>query len=96
MKLVNVTTLKNRLSFYLKEVKKGEEILIHESNQPVARIVPVHPSDDEDAELASLAARGIIRLGKGRGLGEEFWKMPAPRISEEILKQALDEERGPR
>ena len=95
MKGVNVATLKNRLSHYLREVKKGEEIIIRARNQPIARIVPMHGAADEDAELASLAARGIIRLGKGRGLGEEFWKLPAPRVSAEILKRALDEERGP-
>jgi antitoxin (DNA-binding transcriptional repressor) of toxin-antitoxin stability system len=80
----------------LREVKNGEMIVIWQRNQPIAHIVPIQGASDEDEELASLAARGIIRLGKGQGLGDEFWNMPAPRISEEILKQALDEDRGPR
>ena len=95
MKAVNVATLKNRLSHYLREVKKGEEIVVRERNHPIARIVPMPDAVDEDEELASLAARGIVRLGAGP-IGEEFWKMPAARIPPEILKQAIDEERGPR
>ena len=48
MKSVNITELKNRLSAYLNDVKAGEEILVRDRNQPVARIVPLVRSRDED------------------------------------------------
>jgi prevent-host-death family protein len=70
MKSVNIAELKNRLSVYLNDVKAGEEILVRDRNQPVARIVPLVRSRDEDEETAP-----------GEGLLEEsFWEMPAPRV----------------
>ena len=54
MKSVNIAELKNRLSVYLNDVKAGEEILVRDRNQPVARIVPLARSMDEDEELLAL------------------------------------------
>ena len=34
----------------------------------------------------ALTARGKIRLGEG-SVGEDFWKMPAPAVSPEALRQ---------
>lgn len=42
MNKVNVATLKGKLSFYLKLVQEGEEVLVTSYRQPVARIVPPH------------------------------------------------------
>ena len=64
MKSVNITELKNRLSVYLNDVKAGEEILVHDHNQPVARIVPLVRSIDKDEDLLALAAQGKLRLGE--------------------------------
>ena len=92
MKSVNIAELKNRLSVYLNEVKAGEEILVRDRNQPVARIVPIVRSRDEDEELLALASRGKLRLGEGV-LDESFWEMPAPRVSAAALRSAVDQER---
>ena len=92
MKSVNIAELKNRLSVYLNEVKRGEEILVRDRNQPVARIVPLARSRDEDEELLSLASQGKLRLGEGR-LEESFWQMPAPRVSAAALRRANEQER---
>jgi prevent-host-death family protein len=78
MKSVNITELKNRLNVYLNDVKAGEEILVRDRNQPVARIVPLVRSGDEDEELLALAAQGKLRLGEGL-LEEFFWEIPAAR-----------------
>jgi prevent-host-death family protein len=51
MKSVNIAELKNRLSLYLNDVKAGEEILVRDRNQPVARIVPLVRSRDEFWEM---------------------------------------------
>ena len=58
MKSVNIAELKNRLSVYLNDVKAGEEILVRDRNQPIARIVPLVPSRDEDEKLLALASQG--------------------------------------
>jgi prevent-host-death family protein len=91
MKSVNITELKNRLSIYLNDVKAGEEILVRDRNQPVARIVPLVRSRDEDGELLALAAQGKLRLGEGL-LGESFWEMPAPRVAAAALRRAVEPE----
>jgi len=92
MKSVNIAELKNRLSLYLNEVKAGEEILVRDRNQPVARIVPLARLRDEDEELLALASQGKLRLGEGR-FEESFWQMPAPRVTAAALRHAVEQER---
>ncbi len=92
MKSVNIAELKNHLSFYLNEVKGGEEILVRDRNQPIARIIPLARSRDDDKELLALASQGKLRLGEGR-LEESFWQLPAPRISAAALRRAIEQER---
>jgi len=92
MKSVNIAELKNRLSVYLNDVKAGEEILVRDRNQPVARIVPLARSRDEDEELLALASQGKLRLGHGV-LDDSFWAMPAPRVNPAALRRAVEQER---
>ena len=92
IKSVNIAELKNRLSVYLNEVKAGKEILVRDRNEPVARIVPLARSRDEDEELLALASQGKLRLGEGH-LEESFWQMPAPRVSTAALRRAVEKER---
>jgi prevent-host-death family protein len=92
MKSVNITELKNRLSVYLNDVKAGEEILVRDRNQPVARIVPLVRSRDEDEELLALASQGKLRLGEGL-LEKSFWEMSAPRVPAAALRRAVEQER---
>jgi prevent-host-death family protein len=92
MKSVNIAELKNRLSLYLNEVKAGEEIVVRDRNLPIARIVPLSRTEDQENELIALAAQGKLRLGGG-SLDESFWDLPAPRIPAEALRRAVDEER---
>lgn len=96
MKTVNIAELKNRLSVYLNEVKAGEEILIRDRNTPVARIVPLRHSADHDAELIALAAEGKLKLGRGGGLDDSFWELPAPRVSPDVLRKVIEQEREER
>lgn len=92
MKIVNIAELKNHLSAYLSQVRAGEEITVRDRDLPVARIVPLGRNHPEDDELTVLAAQGKVRLGEGV-LDETFWKLPAPRVSPQILRAALQRER---
>lgn len=92
MKSVNIAELKNHLSVYLNDVRAGEEILVRDRNQPIARIVPLKRSRDEDEELLALASQGRMRLGEGF-VEDSFWEMPAPRVSVAALRRAVDQER---
>lgn len=91
MKAVKIAELKNRLSNYLNDVKEGEEILIKDRDLPIARIVPIK-LETSDEEMMALAAQGKIRLGAG-AVEEDFWKMPAPRVPDEVLRRVMEEER---
>jgi antitoxin (DNA-binding transcriptional repressor) of toxin-antitoxin stability system len=70
MKAVNVAELKNRLSHYLRIVRRGEPILVRDRHRVIARIEPAGgesgAADSEEERLAELEARGIIRRGRGR------------------------------
>ena len=92
MKSVNIAELKNRLSLYLNEVRAGEEILVRDRNQPVARIIPLARSADEDEELLTLASEGKLRLGEGR-VEKSFWQMPVPRVPAAALRRVVEQER---
>ena len=59
MKTANIAQLKNGLSAYLAEVKRGGEVLVSERNVPFAKIVPHDHTDDYDAETNELIAQGL-------------------------------------
>src|SRR5438132_1655289 len=92
MRSVNVATLKNRLSSYLRDVRRGEEILIRDRNVPIAKIVPLSSTEDAEAELLELAAAGIIKLAE-RPLPDSFFDLPGPSIPIEELVAVIRAER---
>ena len=100
MKKTNTADLKNKLSYYLERVRKGETILVLDRTTPVARIVPVEaPSSltpkEEDAWLRRLEASGVVRRGAGKGV-PEIWKTPPPGERPVGAVDALIEERKTR
>ncbi len=81
---VNIAKLKNHLSRYLDQVRRGEEILICDRKVPIAKIVPLTGADGLDAETLALVASGQLRLPERplpRNFWKSFWSMPAPRVS---------------
>ena len=97
MRTVGIADLKNNLSRYLSEVKRGGEILIKDRNRPVARIVPLGLADDEEAELLALAAEGKIKLpGKDSGLDQSFWKQVRPDVEMNAIQRVIREDRDER
>jgi antitoxin (DNA-binding transcriptional repressor) of toxin-antitoxin stability system len=91
MKTVNIAMLKDQLSAYLQEVRAGNEILVRDRSRVIARIVPFTPAAEDD-ELEALAAEGKLRPAEAE-FEDDFWKLPAPRVSVDALKRALDQER---
>lgn len=92
MKAVNIAELKTHLTDYLHEVKSGEEIVINESDQPIARIIPMPNVVSLQNERLALAAAGKLILGKGP-IEDSFWEMPAPEVPMEVLLRVMKEER---
>jgi prevent-host-death family protein len=65
MQMTGIKELKNRLTYYLKQVRKGDQIIVTDRGQPVAilhSITQVEETSTVEAKLASLAARGLMRL----------------------------------
>jgi prevent-host-death family protein len=66
MKKVGIRKLKNRLSKYLAQARKGTTIVVTDRGEPVAKIIPIEnqaqPEDAIEARLRELAAAGSLRL----------------------------------
>jgi len=81
-----IKDLKNRLSFYLREVKKGEKILITDRNQVIATILPVERGE-EDSKLLSLVKEGFASWRGGRPAGSQRpVKIEGKTVSEIVLE----------
>jgi len=89
MKKVGVAELKAKLSEYLAMVKGGEEILITERGEPIAKIVQAEPMDDE---LERLVRKGIVRPPI-KPLPEDFFDRPRPKAKGEPISQTVIRER---
>jgi prevent-host-death family protein len=63
MKTATITTVKNRLSALIDEVRAGESYMILDRGSPVARLEPVASHPDADGRLRRLERAGVIRVG---------------------------------
>lgn len=98
MKTANIAELKNSLSKYLAEVKRGGEVLVSERNVPFAKIVPLNQTDDYDAEEMELVAKGLMSLPEDDSpLPDSFWEDDdLPSIPLEKILEVIREDRDAR
>jgi len=93
MKPVNVAELKNRLSHYLRLVRKGQSLLVRDRERVIARIEPAGEGDrtaGTDAEwLARLEQQGVIRRGRGRWTADLLARRP--RVKADVVAVLLQE-----
>ncbi|MCG3163048.1 MAG: hypothetical protein JMDDDDMK_04426 [Acidobacteria bacterium] len=80
MRSVKISELKNNLDKYLNEVSEGEELIIHNRNKPIAKLVPLQSADDEEARMESLVVAGKIRRPQRDTLPDSFWEEDGPKI----------------
>lgn len=92
MQTVNIADLKNNLSAWLERVRNGEELIVKDRNTPIARVLPLTPGEDLDAEESSLIAAGLMRPPLGE-ISSEFLDYPAPEVSLENVRAAMRAER---
>ena len=86
MRAVNIADLKNNLSRYLDEVRRGGEVLVKDRNKPIARLIPLSPEDHEEAELLDLAAEGSVRLPRTSDpLPDSFWSDRLPKTDIDLV-----------
>ncbi|MDQ3323436.1 MAG: type II toxin-antitoxin system prevent-host-death family antitoxin [Acidobacteriota bacterium] len=93
MKTTNIAELKNHLSSFLADVRRGEEILISDRNKPIAKIVPLHNISDFSTEELALAAAGILRLPEESEVAASFLKEKRPDLKSETAIKAITDER---
>lgn len=70
MQTVGVRELKNRLTYYLGEIKNGENIVVTDRGNPVAimhRLDKIEKDAGLDERLAVLAAQGHLHLPSAKG-----------------------------
>jgi prevent-host-death family protein len=93
MKTAAVSALKASLSEYLAGVKAGEEVIVTDRGQPIAKLVPLQPGPEETPEeLRNLERAGLVRIGTGR-IPAAFWNEPRVVDREAAALAALLRER---
>jgi prevent-host-death family protein len=93
MTSIGVAELKASLSEYLARVKAGEEVLITERGQPIARIVPLVGVASYGARIARLVSKGRLRLPEEAMDVESFLALPLPEDPRGAVLAALLAER---
>ena len=98
MKPVKIAELKNRLSHYLRRVRRGESILVADRDRVIARIERVFEREglpQGDAEwLARLEERGVIQRGSGRL--DRTWLKQKPVVKTDVVALLVRErDEGP-
>jgi antitoxin (DNA-binding transcriptional repressor) of toxin-antitoxin stability system len=91
MKKVGIAELKNRLSYYLGFVRRGQSVLVYDRDRPIARIEPVRASDALDKEdwTSELQQTGILRPPAAR-LGKD-WLRRRPEAKADVVAAVLAE-----
>ena len=92
MRTVNIGDLKARLSAHLRIVRGGEEVLVCDRNQPVARIVPC-PLEGLSEQEQRLVARGILTPPLKKRPVSASWPEPPGNVSDKAMEQVWQEER---
>ncbi len=105
MKRVKIAELRNHLSRYLDQVRAGTRLLVLDRDRPIAEIRPVAAprgrggsgGSVEEARLADLERKGILRRGQGPvppDLIEEIKKWtplaPGARLVDALLEERED------
>ena len=97
MKTANIAELKNGLSKYLEEVKRGGEVVVSERNVPFAKIVPLKNLDSYDAHELRLIAEGKLRPPEVTDpLPDDFWDEQRPNVPLETILRVIREDRDAR
>lgn len=93
MSVVKVSELKNRLSHYLRQVQRGESVLVSDRNRVIARIDPagdLASSDPDDSRwLDDLERRGVVRRGTGKL--PRGWLGRRPHVRADVVGALLKE-----
>jgi prevent-host-death family protein len=94
MQTVGIRELKNRLSHYLRMVRKGERVLVTDRGEVVAEVRGAESTERAARGLEALVRRGLARPGD-RNDPDLYPRMPAV-LPQGEAQRLLDLERGSR
>jgi antitoxin (DNA-binding transcriptional repressor) of toxin-antitoxin stability system len=90
MKKAGIAELKNRLSYYLGFVRRGQSVLIYDRDRVIARIEPARASDTGDDDwTVGLQQSGILR-SPAAPLGKD-WLRHRPAVNADVIAAVLAE-----
>lgn len=90
---VSISSLKARLSDYVRLVRNGEEVVVTDRGIPVARIVPLDAERWMETRVMELVESGLAKPPVAK-LPKDLWKYPGPADPEGSVLRALLEERA--
>ena len=80
MKHESISSAKNRLSALIKQVQRGDSILITDRGVPVAKLVPVQLGAGVPERIIALAQQGLARLPQ-RVPDASWLELPRPSLT---------------
>ena len=92
MRTVNISDLTARLSACIQFVREGQEVVVCDRRQPVAKIVPIRAEDFSEQERR-LVARGILAPPAKKPTQLHEWPDPPGHISDAVMEQIWHLER---
>lgn len=92
MRSVKIGELKAKLSAHLQLVRDGEEVMIFDRSQPIARLVPVRAGDYSEQEQR-LIARGALIPPLRKRKAKDAPPEPQGRVSDARLNELWKQER---
>lgn len=101
MKRAKISELRDQLSRYLDEVRRGETIEIVDRNVPVARVVPIVAGNrkgrkQDGAWIERLRRSGHVKSGPLKGVSEILKRVPPGPAKSGVLDALLSERRAGR
>jgi prevent-host-death family protein len=101
MKRAKISELRDQLSRYLDEVRRGETIEIVDRNVPVARVVPIVAGGRKGqrrdrAWIERLLRSGHVKSGPLKGVPEILKRVPSGPAKSGVLDALLSERRAGR
>ena len=94
MRTVTVQDLANDPIAYLQYVRDGEEIVLHDQNIPVARILPFNQEAAEQERQARLVASGDLILPKQKMDWDAFFALRKGSVPRDAAVQAVIDDRS--
>jgi antitoxin (DNA-binding transcriptional repressor) of toxin-antitoxin stability system len=92
MQTVGVRELKNRLTYYLGEIKNGEHVVVTDRGNPIAimhRLDKIEKNAGLDERLAALATQGHLKLPTVKSTGASFtpFSLDGEPLSETLIRE---------